>query len=194
MRAVEQPHERAIGDGAGHVAQLRQPVQPQLADAREVGLAQRRPRGDVGEQRQRRCGEAAERGDGQQRGVGADVGIELRAEARQRFVNLDGRAVAAALVQHVDGDRRQPFFAERIVGGAALHEQHQRHDRDRRVTDASRRAARRQRRLLDRREAKRAGRRRAPAARLRSTLSLLMTPRRRRSRAAPARRGRAARR
>ena len=54
MRAVEQPDERAIGDRARHVAQLRQPVQPQLAHALEVLVAQRRSRGDVGEQRQRR--------------------------------------------------------------------------------------------------------------------------------------------
>ena len=54
MRAVEQLQERAIGDRAGHVAQLGQPVQPQLADAREVGLAQRRADDDVGEQRRAR--------------------------------------------------------------------------------------------------------------------------------------------
>ena len=36
----------------GHVAQLRQPVQPELADALEVGLGQRRPRDHVGEQRE----------------------------------------------------------------------------------------------------------------------------------------------
>ena len=65
------------------------------------------------------AGEAAERGDGQQRRVGADVRIELRAEARQRLVNLDRRSVAAALVQHVDGDRREPFLPGRIVGRAA---------------------------------------------------------------------------
>ena len=51
MRAVQQPDERAIGDRARHVAQLRQPVQPQLAHALEVGLGERRPRDDVGEQR-----------------------------------------------------------------------------------------------------------------------------------------------
>ena len=53
MRAVEQLEERAVGDGAGHVAQLRQPVQPQLPHAREVVLPQRRTHDDVGEQRER---------------------------------------------------------------------------------------------------------------------------------------------
>ena len=38
MVAVEQPDERAIGDRARHVAQLRQPMQPQLAHPLEVGL------------------------------------------------------------------------------------------------------------------------------------------------------------
>ena len=115
MRAVQQPDERAIGDRAGHVAQLRQPVQPQLAHAREVVLSQRRPRDDVGEQRERRA--AANRLRTvtlATRRVGADVGVELRAEARERLVHLDRGAVAAALVEHVGGHRGQAVLARRI--------------------------------------------------------------------------------
>ena len=56
MRAVEQLEERAVGDRAGHVAQLRQPVQAQLAHAREVVVAQRRTR-----RRRRTAGRARDR-------------------------------------------------------------------------------------------------------------------------------------
>ena len=38
MRAIYQFEERTIGHGARHVAQLRQAMQAQLADAREVAL------------------------------------------------------------------------------------------------------------------------------------------------------------
>jgi len=37
---------------------------------------------------------------------------------------------AAALVEHVDRDRRQPLLAARIVGGAAAHEQRERDNRN----------------------------------------------------------------
>ena len=55
------------------------------------------------------------------RRVRTDVGVELRAEARERLVHLDRRAAAAALVEHVGGHRGQPFLARRIVGRAAAH-------------------------------------------------------------------------
>ena len=57
----------------------------------EVGFPQRRPHDDVAEQRQRAVGEPAEHREAEERGVGADVGFELGAEARQRLVHLDRR-------------------------------------------------------------------------------------------------------
>ena len=57
--AVDQAQKGAIGDGRRHVPQLRQPMQPQLAHARHVGLSYRRPDDDVGEQRQGALGKAA---------------------------------------------------------------------------------------------------------------------------------------
>ena len=61
-----------------------------------------------------RCGEAAEDGDARDRRVGSDVGVELRAEARERLVHLDRGAIAAALVEHVGGDRGQAILPGRI--------------------------------------------------------------------------------
>ena len=115
MRAVEQPEERAIGDRAGHVAQLRQPMQPQLPDAHEVRFAQRRPRDHVGEQPRPRSAKRLSAVTLSERRVGADVGVELRAEPRERLVHLDRRAIAAAFVEHVGGERREPVLARRIA-------------------------------------------------------------------------------
>ena len=101
------------------------------------------PRDHVGEQRAApRPAKRLSAVTRQQRRVGPDVGVELRAEARQRLVHLDRRAAAAALVEHVDGQRRQTFLAGRIVGRAAPQQQHERHDRNRRVARRSRRAGR----------------------------------------------------
>ena len=49
MVAVDQPQERALGDGRRQVLQLTQPIEPQLADAVEVVLAQARPRQQIRE-------------------------------------------------------------------------------------------------------------------------------------------------
>ena len=133
MRAEQQTDERPIGNRPRHVANLRQPMEPQLPHANEILLAQRRPGHHVGQQRERRRGEAAEHGDAHQRRVRTDVGVELRADRRQRLVHLNRGPAPAAFVEHVDGQRREPFLPRRIVGGAAADEEHQRHDRYGRV-------------------------------------------------------------
>ena len=43
MGAVDQVQKRTVGDGARHVAKLRQPVQTELAHTGHVGFAQGRP-------------------------------------------------------------------------------------------------------------------------------------------------------
>ena len=82
--AVQQPDERAIGDRARHVAQLRQPVQPQLPHALEVVLGRATGRAamsasSVSAGPVKRLSAVTR----QQRRVRADVGVELRAEARR---------------------------------------------------------------------------------------------------------------
>ncbi len=149
MRAVDQPQERAIGDGAGHVAHLRQAVQPQLPYAREIALAQRGADDHVRQDRERALGESAEDGDAGDRRVRSDVGVELRAEARQRLVHLDRRTIAAALVEHVGGDGSEPFLARRIRRGAAPDEQRERDERHTRMGHGPHAKTVGQRRLLD---------------------------------------------
>ena len=99
MRAVEQLHERAIGDSAGHVAQLHQAVQPQLANAREIFLTQRRTHDHRREHRHGWTQEAAQHRQRQQRRVGTNVGIELCADTGERLVHVNGRQRARALVE-----------------------------------------------------------------------------------------------
>ena len=119
VRAVQQLQERAIGERGRHVAQLRETMQAELADAREIALAQRRPDDDVGEKRERAVGKAAEHGGTHRQRVRSDVGVELRADAGQLFVNLNRRAAAAPLVEHVGGQRRQTVVSGRIRRRAA---------------------------------------------------------------------------
>ena len=145
MRAVQQPHERAVGDRAGHVAQLRQPVQPQLADAREVGLGKRRARPTMSAEQRRapRSANRVERRHAERASRPSRCRMSSCAPiARERLVHLDRRPIAAALVEHVGGDRRQPLLAGRIVGGAAADEQHERDDRHRSMARRSTRAGR----------------------------------------------------
>ena len=48
MCTVQDAQKRAVGDRARVVAQLRQPMQPQLPHARDIFDGKGRPRGDVG--------------------------------------------------------------------------------------------------------------------------------------------------
>ena len=166
MRAVQQLQERAIGDGARHVADLREPVQPQLPDAGEIALPERRAHDDVRQQREGALGEAAEDRDAGDRRVRADVGVELRAQPRQRLVHLDRGAIAAALVEHVGGDGGQAVLAGGIGRGAAADEQRERDERHLRVVHGPDAQAVGQRRFLDggKRERARAAPRRLRAS------------------------------
>ena len=71
------------------LAQLQQPVQPQIAHALEVTLVEPGRRHHLGEQCQRRrCG-PPERRQSDEGGVGADLGLELRAQASQPIVEAE---------------------------------------------------------------------------------------------------------
>jgi hypothetical protein len=96
---------------------------------REVVVSQRRASHDVAEQRQRPVGEPREYGETEGHGVGADVGLELGAEAGNRLMYLDRGQRSRAFVEHVGRDRREAVQAGRIGGGARGHEQGERHDR-----------------------------------------------------------------
>jgi hypothetical protein len=158
MRAVEQLQKRAVRDGARHVAQLHQAMHAQLPHAREILLAQRRTHDDVGQDAERAIGEAAEDRRAEDDRVRSDVGVEMRAEPRERLMHLDGGSIAAALVEHVGRNRGQPFARRRIRRRAASHEQHHRDERHLRVIHGPHPEAVRQRRFPDRRKRKRSRR------------------------------------
>ena len=160
MLAVEQPQEGAVGDGRRHVAELRQAVQAQLPHARHIVIVHRRPDDDVGEQRQGAVREPGEDGEAGDDAVRPDVGVELRAEPRERLVHLDRRSIAAALVEHVGGDRGQAVFPGGVGRGAAADQQRERHERHLRVARGPHAQPVGQRRFLDggkRERARRAG-------------------------------------
>ncbi len=66
---IQQPREDALGDRARHVAQLNQAIQTLAAHALEVGVEQRRPDDDVGEEIQTTIGKPAERRDAKEHRV-----------------------------------------------------------------------------------------------------------------------------
>ena len=73
LLTVVTEHKWRINAQPASYEQLHQAMLPQLANAQEVVFAQRRPDHDVGQERHRRLHEAAQNGDRQQCGVGADV-------------------------------------------------------------------------------------------------------------------------
>ena len=90
--------------------QLQQPVQAQIADAIELALLEARPDRPCRATSSRPRAEIPlERRQAEHRRVVADVGVELRADPRQRFVHVERRPIAAALVEHVGGDRGEPW-------------------------------------------------------------------------------------
>ena len=118
----------------------------------------------LGEQLEALSGEPAERRQADERRVGADVGVELRADAGDLLVHLDGGPRARALVEHVGGDRRQAFLAGRIVGGAAPDDQEEPDQRHAVVAHAPHPQAVREHGLVDGGKRERAGRLGQPAA------------------------------
>ena len=115
MVAIEQLRERAIGERRRHVLQLQQPVAAagrgrdrtraaRSAAAISMSRTSSRPRSRI----------ALERRQAEDRGVVADVDVELRADAAERFVHVERGAIAAALVEHVAGDRGEPGPVRRI--------------------------------------------------------------------------------
>ena len=108
-----------------------------------------------------RRGEAAEDGDAGDGRVRADVGVELRAEPRERLVHLDRRTIAAAFVEHVGGDRGEAVLAGGIGRSAAADQQRERDQRHLRVVHGPDAQPVGQRRFLDRRKRERARRTRS---------------------------------
>ena len=101
--AVEALHEHALGDGRRHVAQLRQAIEAQLADAIELACVQARAGRQIGQQIQAALGEPLQRRDAEQRGVGADLRVEAGAETAECLVEL--QCVQGAACPR-PGDRR----------------------------------------------------------------------------------------
>ena len=63
-------------------------------------------------------GRTFERGQADQRGVGADLGVELRAEPPERLVQLERVEIAAAFVEQIAGDGGEARTVRGIVDGA----------------------------------------------------------------------------
>ena len=78
-------------------------------------------------------------------------------DAGERFVKADGRAAAAAFIQHVDGQRREAVETGRIIGRPAPQQQQDGDDRNRGVSDRPDAQSARERRLLDGRKEERPG-------------------------------------
>src|SRR5436309_547500 len=132
-------------------------MEPQPSDAEEVLLAQCRTHDDVREKHEGASGEAAEHCHAGDRRVGSDVSVELSAETSELLVHLDGRSVAAALVEHVGADGSETVFPSRIGRCAATDEEQERHNWHLRVADGPHAEPVWKRRLVDGRERERSG-------------------------------------
>ena len=82
MVAIQQADERAIGNRCWHVAQLREAMQAQLANAHEIAFGERRPHHHIRHEREPTIGKPAQRRHADQRRVRSDVDIELCANPR----------------------------------------------------------------------------------------------------------------
>ena len=109
MGAVEQTQERTFGQRRRHVLHLPQPIEAQLADAREIRLAEAGPREEAREELRAAIREPRQRRQREADGVGAGVHVVVAADARQRIRHVDGAEVAGALVHQIRHQRRQPL-------------------------------------------------------------------------------------
>ena len=129
MRAIDELHEGAIGDRGRHVADLDESRQPQLPEPVEVRFRQPRPDDAVGHQGERLAAETREACHGQHGRVRRDIGIEMRTDAGKCRVDVDGRLLAAALVQHVRRNGGEALIALEIGGRSRRQHQHERQHR-----------------------------------------------------------------
>ncbi len=129
MRPVEPFGEHALGDGRRHVAHLQEPIETQIAHTLEVTRVQPRPDEHVGDERQRRGRGPLERRQADERRVGTDLGIDLRAEPAERFVQRERIEVAAPFVEEVAGNRREPGTVGGVERGPRAHEHQHRQER-----------------------------------------------------------------
>ena len=104
MRAVQPLSEHPLGNRGRHLPHLEEPVEPEIAHALEIGGIQPRPHDHLRQQRQRGRRGSLERGEADERRVGADLGIELRAEPAEGLVQGERIEVAAPFVEEVAGD------------------------------------------------------------------------------------------
>ncbi len=84
MRSVQRPRKRALGQRGRVVFHLPHALEPQVANAVEVVVGQVRLGDDLVHQRQAGLEKPIERGEPDDDGVGADVEIEIAADARRR--------------------------------------------------------------------------------------------------------------
>jgi hypothetical protein len=126
MVAVQKLHKGSIGHRAGRIAKLRQPMESELTHPSEVGLGEGRTSDHIGQEPQRPVSEATEGRDTEHRGVGSDVGVELRPDSRERLVHLDRRPAVAAFVEHVGRQRREALLPGGIGRRAPSNEQDER--------------------------------------------------------------------
>src|SRR5215207_3633824 len=101
---IEQLREDAVGDGRRQIAELDEPIEPQLAHPIEIALIQERYPDHRGEQVERSRGVLFERRQLEERRVGADLGIEMRTYPAEGFVHRERVEIAAALVEQIAGD------------------------------------------------------------------------------------------
>ena len=107
MAAIEKLREGTIGERRRHVPNLHQPVEPEVSNAFEVRGFEPRPLNHVREQCKAARGEPFQHAQSEHACVRPDLGVDLAADAAERFVQTERIEIAATLIEQVSRDRRK---------------------------------------------------------------------------------------
>ena len=132
VRGVQQPKECAFRDGRREIRELTESIEPELANTLEVSAMHGRRHQHLGQQRCPTRRKPRQRRQREQRRIRTDLDVILGANPRQGVRHVDGGERTRAFVDHVGGQRSEPFASRRIGAKAAidLHDEgDQRHPR-----------------------------------------------------------------
>jgi len=115
MALVQQLRVNAIGQRRWRVAQLHEPIEPEIAHAIEIALFEPWLQHHVSEQLESARRVPREHRQFEQGAVGPDFGFELRSDAGERIVQVQRIQRSASFIEEVAGDRRQPGALRRIA-------------------------------------------------------------------------------
>src|SRR5919106_2666224 len=105
MISVDHGGKRPVGNRGCEIPQLAEAVHSELSHALELVRLELRAADDIRQQSECLLAESRQRRQGQNGGIRSDFSVELRADATEGVVDLEGRTAPRALIEHVAGER-----------------------------------------------------------------------------------------